>query len=200
MAAMNNYSIHLLPKSYDKPTWTQLVNQQKGLRLKALQTSPESFSSTYERESTFTFSDWEGRLKNPNAYTFVAVQLFDGEKGTEIPLEDVAKRDWVGTVVIVGPINAESEFGHFGIAGLFVLPEARGMGLGQRLVEVAVEHGKNVARERGLKHAMVQVSVKSGNGKVLKMYERLGFTVQEDEEGEIKLELSCVLQVTSTGS
>jgi ribosomal protein S18 acetylase RimI-like enzyme len=196
------YTVTLLPHSHPDPnTWASLVSHHKNLRLRSLQISPESFSSTFEREVAFTDSDWENRLKNPLAYTFIAAKVptslkENGERGDE--LDDAVHGEWVGMTVLVGPLDelpnnltpnskadgapqrkevpVESE-----IFAVFVSPEARGLGLGKRLSEASIAQGKVLGREKGAKEVVVRLSVARGNGKAKSLYEKLGFRIAEDE-------------------
>jgi hypothetical protein len=74
----SRYSTIQLPRSFDdNPDGVQLLDQlarrSKLLRLDALRTNPEAYASSYEREILFTDKQWEDRVKNPSARTFVAV-------------------------------------------------------------------------------------------------------------------------------
>jgi hypothetical protein len=50
------------------------VEQYKAFRLLSLKTDPDAFGSTWEREIAFTDDTWYGRLANPKAATFLALQ------------------------------------------------------------------------------------------------------------------------------
>jgi hypothetical protein len=64
------------------------VERYKAFRLLALQTAPEMFGSTYERELAFTDDVWHARLANLGATTFIATR------------EDRV----IGTITTVGPL------------------------------------------------------------------------------------------------
>ena len=72
----------------DDATVQSNLARYKAFRLLSLQTAPEMFGSTYEREVAFTDDMWLDRLKNPLATTFLAVQ---------------ADRV-IGTITTVGPL------------------------------------------------------------------------------------------------
>ena len=178
--------ILLLPKCHHDPVaWAILIAKQKGLRLQSLLTSPESFSSTYERESSFDDSDWEARLQNPLAYTYIARSRLQPSLSTnhvhtpEETLGIFLHSDWVGSATLFGPATTGSDSDEsvvMDVYGLFVLPEARGSGLGSALLDRCVEHARNVARGMKVHKAVVRVSVARGNEKVLRLYEKVGFT------------------------
>ncbi|KAJ5771245.1 uncharacterized protein N7511_003296 [Penicillium nucicola] len=111
-------AVMLLPKTFSTPAdLDNVVSRYKDLRLQALWSDPNSFSSTYERESRFTFDTWRSRIQNPVAKTFVAV--IDGDE--KIPgkatclnsgriehmihgdLSKLLQSEWVGTVKLLGP-------------------------------------------------------------------------------------------------
>lgn len=195
MATAPSPSILRLPKSHPKPsTWRTLIAKQKALRLKSLLTSPESFSSTYEREIAFTDADWEARLRNPSACTLVAVKESSASHGNSTDddeSEAVAETayldsEWLGSVVLVGPEEKPEEQHKsaqtttFDIYALFVLPEARGAGLGSALIRSAASEAQKLvpsatANANVNRTVVIRASVARGNERVLKLYERAGF-------------------------
>ena len=194
------HRVHLLPKSHPDPTtWAHIVSAQKTFRLHALKTSPESFSSSYAREAAFTDSEWEARLQNPLALTLVAVKSPPTEASTTEEDNDSAqtciKGEWEGTAVLVGPLPPKSDRDTtvFEIFGLFVLPSARGHGIGARLIETAISEAVARAGEGGgARRVVVRVRAAAGNAKVVGLYERSGFGIvegREAEDGEILMEL-----------
>ncbi|PSN72965.1 hypothetical protein BS50DRAFT_629059 [Corynespora cassiicola Philippines] len=196
-------AIYLVPKSCtDLGIWAILLSRQKELRLNSLKTSPESFSSTYEREVTFSDKQWEARLMNPLAFTFAAVtrQATDSHP-TADGLKEIVENEWVGQAVLVGPIhrtpapadsgqtNSDLESGatdflHFDIHGLYVLPWARGFGLGKQLMRAAVSHARSLSQQAGAKDVIVRVSVVASNSQALALYKGLGFQTLEPEESK----------------
>jgi ribosomal protein S18 acetylase RimI-like enzyme len=96
------------------------VASMRALRLRALQTDPSSFGSTYEREAAFDDDVWEERVERgasgDDAATFVAL---------------VAEEP----VGLVSGFRDEEEPDLFDVVGMWVAPEARGRGVGRRLLE-----------------------------------------------------------------
>jgi GNAT superfamily N-acetyltransferase len=155
---MTSNKVYLLPKLHPELSiWRRIIDRQKDLRLLSLQLSPDSFTSTYAREVNFTHRDWEARLQNPVASTFVAI----GPPEEEIEgghVDDPLSGTWVGMVVLVGPLRRFDEqkrqmskstydgsvahYFEFELCGMFVLPYAQGTGLGKALVTSAVDHAK----------------------------------------------------------
>ncbi|KAJ4354397.1 uncharacterized protein N0V89_006133 [Didymosphaeria variabile] len=194
MAAAPSYSIVRLPKSHSHPpTWKALIAKQKTLRLQSLLTSPDSFSSTYEREIAFTDADWEARLQNPSAYTLIAVKSTASRAGNDRDEgrldSDYLDGEWVGSVVLVGPEEKHgSPFATFDICALFVLPEARGTGLGGKLIESAASEAQRLAGVAS--KVLIRAGVARGNERVLKLYERAGF-LERGIEAEAGLEMDA---------
>ena len=177
--------ILLLPRSHHDPVaWATLVAKQKALRLQSLLTSPASFSSTYERESAFSESDWVSRLQNPLAYSYIARRGLQPAPSTnhvrtpEEVLQTFLNSEWVGSATLYGPAitgDRSDDSVVMDIYGLFVLPEARGSGLGNALLEGCVGHARDLGRDMKVHKVTVRVSVAHGNKKVLKLYEKVGF-------------------------
>ncbi|KAF2189556.1 hypothetical protein K469DRAFT_658487 [Zopfia rhizophila CBS 207.26] len=194
------YTITLLPKDYPDPsTWDEMISRQKDLRLLSLQIAPDSFSSTFSRESQFTREDWEARLKNPQAFTFIASPSSNSKSSPAPPISTfkITQEPWIGSAVLLGPLplstnppshpstkasgrsELRSEENHitFEICALFVMPEARRLGVGNALFEAVIVHGKSIARERGCSLVCFRVSTAESNKEALRLYEKLGFKV-----------------------
>jgi GNAT superfamily N-acetyltransferase len=85
----------------------------RDIRLAALQDAPQAFESTYQREARFTEAQWRGRIKD-RAVTFFA--HLD---------EDPAPAGIAGVFVDDGAAE---------LVSMWVLPAARGRGVGAALV------------------------------------------------------------------
>ncbi|KAI1972570.1 hypothetical protein LOZ55_005740 [Ophidiomyces ophidiicola] len=89
-------------------------------RLRALQTDPSAFSSTYEREVQFQDNDWIKRLLNPLAQSFVALVKSDNlspagnsiwdesDKSSKSGVDHdhlklLSENEWAGMIVLMGP-------------------------------------------------------------------------------------------------
>jgi ribosomal protein S18 acetylase RimI-like enzyme len=118
------------------------------LRLRALQEAPYAFSSSLERERDRSAQDWEELASS--AVIFVAVE----------------NDRWLGMVGAYVPDDAPEKVG---IWGTWVDPEARGRGLGRRLMDAAIEW----ARYRGA--ARVDLSVTDQADAAHALYQQLGF-------------------------
>lgn len=150
--------------------------QYRKLRLNALKTSPESFSSTYAIESSFGDEVWEQRLCEKGKETFIcaASQVTSGDT------------EWVAQVTLRGPLNrseydlptesgqpsADSEAELWQMLSLFNLPEHRGRGLGKRLCQEALLY---LEKERHASSLVVRLMVKPQNTATVRLYQSLGF-------------------------
>jgi putative hydrolases of HD superfamily len=120
----------------------------KQIRLRALADSPKVFASTLQREEAFDSGVWAARLADDRTATLLAVRDGGG----------------VGTaaVRIETPEHAQ-------LLGMWVAPEARGLGVGHRLIDAALD----VARERGVRTLGLWVTEANEHARAL--YERAGF-------------------------
>lgn len=152
--------------------------QYRNLRLKALKTSPESFSSTYDIESSFGDEVWEQRLCEKGKETFICAASHATSGDTE----------WVAQVTLRGPLkrseydlptesgqpsadpDVDTEF--WQMLSLFNLPEHRGRGLGKKLCQEALLY---LEKERPASSLLVRLMVKPQNTATVHLYQSLGF-------------------------
>lgn len=124
----------------------------RSLRLTALETSPEAFGASHAEEATQPVSFFASRLSpEPPGQVFGAF------------LGDVL----VGMAGFGGSNSAKSR--HKGrLWGVYVMPAARGHGLGGKLVSAVIEHAR--------RHVLIlQANVVTSNRTAYLLYERLGF-------------------------
>ena len=93
----------------------------RAVRLRALETDPESFGSTHAREAAFADEVWEERVSRGAAGDDASTLLALG--GREEP------------VGLVSAFRDEADASVFEVVGMWVAPEARGQGLGRRLLD-----------------------------------------------------------------
>jgi GNAT superfamily N-acetyltransferase len=96
------------------------VGVARELRLRALKTDPSSFGSTYEREAAFADEIWEERVAR-------------GARGDDAATLLAFRAD--EAVGLVSGFRDEEEATVFDVVGMWVAPEARGEGIGRRLLE-----------------------------------------------------------------
>jgi ribosomal protein S18 acetylase RimI-like enzyme len=115
----SHFKVIQLPRRYDSSQSQKLLRalaeKSKILRLEALKTNPEAFSSTYEREIAFEDVVWEDRLKNPSARTFVGLDLgnhehHDTEDEKPVDFAAAIAAPWVGVIVLLGPRALDGAF------------------------------------------------------------------------------------------
>jgi ribosomal protein S18 acetylase RimI-like enzyme len=132
----------------------------RGIRLEALSLAPEAFGSTFARESAKPLAWFAARLES--AAVFGA---FDGSNLLGI----------AGFFVNQGQKEA-----HKGaLWGMYVRPNARAAGHGQRLVEAVVEHARRHVE-------VLQLTVVSGNEPARRLYAKLGFVEYGIEKNALK--------------
>jgi ribosomal protein S18 acetylase RimI-like enzyme len=100
-----------------EPSDVPLVRQ---MRLRALATDPASFGSTYEHEAAFTEETWVERVTQSSAGEEAATLI--ALRGDE-------------PIGLVTAVRDEARGELFHVFGMWVAPEARGEGLGRRLLE-----------------------------------------------------------------
>jgi GNAT superfamily N-acetyltransferase len=124
----------------DWPAW-------RGIRLRALQDSPEAFGSTYEREVGFTETEWRERTGAPDS---VSVLAHDGERP-------------------VGMGGGFSDLpGWLHVVAMWVEPAARGRGVGRAVLR-ALETWADEHRLR------LHLDVSIANDAARAVYTRYGF-------------------------
>ena len=74
----------------------------RNLRLRALETEPSFFSSSYTTESQHLLSFWTKRLQNPQAKTFAVVPT-DALSQHYMDSKHTLERPWSGMLVLLGP-------------------------------------------------------------------------------------------------
>ncbi|KAM0720752.1 hypothetical protein Q7P37_004889 [Cladosporium fusiforme] len=140
------------------------------------------------------------RLQKPKRTTIVAAEVGDDDKAwTEAP--------WAGQLTLLGPFtraeyltpylethqsehqlsqevlnatfeavdSSDTSAVYWHMTALYVLNEHRRQGLGDQLCRKAFEH---IEQQQGNTGSELRIVIKPSNGVVLKMYERLGFTVK----------------------
>ncbi|KAG8916869.1 hypothetical protein FRC01_002816 [Tulasnella sp. 417] len=158
-----------IPSSYIirqlKPTDALLF---RTLRLEALSTSPDSFSSTVAREEAFSMDVWEERTTR-TAFAFELATSPGSAPGDEATLQEHP----VGMVAYYWVEPKETPLAH--LVGLWVHPAHRGKGLGSALVEWVVAQVLPSWTDNAAPKCMLQLEVGERNKEVIPMYERLGF-------------------------
>jgi len=218
----SRYEIYTLPRSpAGASKWLKLREKLKEFRLHSLKVDPEAFASTYADEVKFSDEIWEKRMTNPLAIHLSAVRLAsDDETHEKDDLSALIENDWLGSMVVIGPkedgtaglhasrspweITAPDKSSSdeaakalpvYQLNGVFVTPDARGLGIGKKLTVATIEAAISSARSLGFKAIRMQVRVEADNAAAKKLYSSCGFgavgresyAVKEKEKNGIKI-------------
>ncbi|PPQ95138.1 hypothetical protein CVT25_010637 [Psilocybe cyanescens] len=177
------------------------IAMYKRVRLSGLQTNPEAFGSTYEREYSFPDSTWISRVNTKGRCTLMSVAsvLEDNVTGTEESAIAIGTLSVLGPEMLAGlpqdppyPQHIADEEGMgrvdvYMLVGMWVQPEYRGKGVGRMLVDRALEvvkHAKECAV--GNTKKVVLLLVHDDQHDAMHLYRKAGFTEQERVDHEEK--------------
>ncbi len=124
----------------------------RSIRLASLQTNPEAFGSTYEREAAFDEATWRARLSG-------------SDPGPKAVFVDELEGEAIGTAAA---IDVETDPAPM-LIGMWVQPSARGTGAGKRLVAAAIAWVVDRQAEAMLLHVV------HDNEPAIALYESCGF-------------------------
>ncbi|EPE36334.1 Acyl-CoA N-acyltransferases (Nat) [Glarea lozoyensis ATCC 20868] len=168
----------------DDATVRSYVERYKAFRLLSLQTAPDMFGSTYEREIAFSEDTWLGRLSSPMATTFLAIQ----------------ENRVIGTITTVGPLpflpeeiaptsnpwtaldgtNKKPLYSHFRVNGMFTLPDVRGRGVAKALMRESIKQAIQDATDSETEY-MSSIVVDADNPSAVGLYRKFGYhTIGEE--------------------
>lgn len=211
MAKDMSYTIVALPKdTLGEADFRMLVTRARDFRLESLQLAPESFGITYEVEASKEPKFWNNRVANPQATTFIACRYgqMEIEKVKDDHVKRILEAEWLGSIILLGPKYGVADFAlnispwqildqdsrlvgdrdrdsemlrHYLINGMFVVPTARGLGLGKALVTTALEHAMKQTRESGAETMMCTIIVDKENDPARNLYLKSGFEVIKEE-------------------
>lgn len=204
------YATHVLPQSdsADTATYAEAYSQ---LRLKGLQQSPGSFSSTFEEELRLSNDEKIERLLRKKRSVIIAAV----DSGDSTPL---CSQEWVGSVTILGPMTRDEYLAPFAdkdlksqwpslatttksaasnsktisywhMTALYVDATHRRQGLAKKLCDAAFQ-----MIEQETEHSLheLRIIIKHGNFGVAQMYEALDFAA-------IELNATLAEAVTASG-
>ncbi|WP_168708631.1 GNAT family N-acetyltransferase [Hydrogenophaga sp. PAMC20947] len=131
----------------------------QALRLRGLKEHPEAFTSSHEEDLARPLDAAEARLTDSPALPHDA--FFGGWRSNQL----------IGVVGMQGRYR-QKERHTATVVGLFVVAEARGLGVGDALMQALLRHARHCSALRQL-----DLTVTAGNDPARQLYERLGFCV-----------------------
>jgi ribosomal protein S18 acetylase RimI-like enzyme len=137
------------------------------LRLSALQNNPEAFGSSYEESVVLPLEAFAERIPDKNSESVIFVAEVEGKL--------------VGMMGFLRSDRLKQKHSS-SIWGVYVAPEARGHGLGRKLMDAIMTHAKQV---EGLRK--VTLSVITSNTAALKLYQSFGFEIWGTELEALKV-------------
>ncbi|KIK69904.1 hypothetical protein GYMLUDRAFT_53041 [Collybiopsis luxurians FD-317 M1] len=174
-----SYSVDRIPY----PPRQDHVSKYTSIRLLALTTNPECYSSTVEQELAFSVDQWRERIDNTDRVTFIATTA---ASSSSVPALDDDSATWVGIVTLLTPEFLEKEsdnlpakFRKFGkwsgsshiLVSMWVHPEHRRRGVGKVLMDAAVEWAKKDAPQWNA----IVLEVLDTNRGAAALYKQMGF-------------------------
>lgn len=132
------------------------------LRLRAIQDSPQAFLDTEEQTRTFPEKKWRQRLA-------------DAAAGKNWQLFAKLDKQLVG---MIGAFRGDEDTQNASVTavGLWVAPEARGKGVGRKLMETLLDSLKRKSIKT------VHLSVNAEQAVAVALYKKLGFQIVEEKE------------------
>lgn len=131
--------------------------EYKELRLRALKTEPQAFSSSHAKETTYPDEKWQERLKSANEG--ITSWMYFARKGN-------------GLVGMIGGYRDENNLRNHTaqIWGVYVDPEYRGKGIAKSLKSILID---SMAQNIDINTIKLEVNTDQGSAK--KLYEHFGF-------------------------
>ena len=194
------YSIALLPAQYDND-WLlhRYADKLRELRLRALKSNLESFSSSFAQEKQEPHEFWTNRIADSKARHYVAIRHNADSREDAIieGAETTLQSEWVGGLVRLGPkivdrcsfsnesswhdetdrANLENARGAaYHLGGFYVAPEARRQGLGARLIRAALDTIAADCQIAKWSEAICTVGTEHSNTNPQRLFARMGFS------------------------
>jgi ribosomal protein S18 acetylase RimI-like enzyme len=197
---MPHISVHLLPKNIpdDSPSWEKYAWRVRATRLDSLKLDPDSFISSYESESKQPIEFTIGRLKEPQAWTFLVVRTPNEEASTSSDVLLHNDTEYLGFCVLIdvrkaSPTMAEREGSDrsnpgedWFMAAVYVDKSIRGTGAGKKMIQFGLDTIQKFSRESGTDSAVCVTNAVHGNSRALALYKKLGFEVVDEDDVEEK--------------
>lgn len=121
----------------------------------------------YSYENTLVFED-EGKVLG-------SINAYDGSKLFELRKPFLAYLAEYHHARNINP-DAETEEGEFYLDSISVNPSSQGKGIGKLLIKAGVDWGKKLG------HRKIGLLVEQSNENALKLYKKMGFSVQNEKQ------------------
>jgi ribosomal protein S18 acetylase RimI-like enzyme len=175
------HSVHTLPQvDPEESTFREYSRRLRDLRLKSLQSDPGSWISAYESEVNQPPEFWWNRLKEPRVIHHVLVKS-DPEADPSDIHSALLAGEWLGFVVMIIP-TAEDKSPEYSMSALYIDAQARGLGLGKRMVHKVIETVRQHKARAGEESPFCTTNVRHGNDSALTLYQKLGFRVIDADQ------------------
>ncbi|KAJ4159359.1 uncharacterized protein LMH87_008264 [Akanthomyces muscarius] len=154
------------------------LNKYKPFRLQALQTDPQFFGSTYEKEVAKDDDFWRQRVSRPIATTFVAVLTHERRVVSSLTLIRGGQPSSL-LAMAAGLVPEERDKDsatllHWAVNGVYTAPDARRQGIAKAVFEKALAFSFAAAEMEG-KSCLVSIYAREENEVAIGMYQRMGF-------------------------
>lgn len=136
------------------------------IRLAALKSNPEAFSSSYAEEIDYPLETFENRLTIGHFFTFGAF------------VDD--KLSGVVTLIIETKVKTKHRAN---IVAMYVRPEMRKSGIGRRLMTEAINKAKEIEEIK-----QIYLTVTSSNERAKNLYKSLGFRTYGIDKNGLKVD------------
>ena len=211
MAGDTRHAISALPKQgRGRTDMETITHRARDFRLKSLQLAPESFGITYEMEMAKGPDYWSNRVTNPKATTFIAYRSNATKfgDGVEDHIQECLGAEWLGSIILLGPKSGIAKFSantspwvvmdqasedlenltreakparHYLINAMFVMPAARGLGVGKALVNSALDHAVKQTKESNFETMRCTIFTDKDNDSARELYLKSGFEIVGEE-------------------
>lgn len=154
------------------------------------------FGARYEVEVTKDDDFWRGRALNPQASSFLALDVStDAVLSSLTMIRDIplslAVRMKYGLGLSAAP--GDDSIVTWAVNAVYTAKEARRKGMSAALLKASLEHTARISKE-GKKDSVVTVQTLSGNDVAKRMYEKAGFEVVQHIAGDKDHCLLALLQ------
>ncbi|KAM3487878.1 hypothetical protein MY3957_008817 [Beauveria namnaoensis] len=154
------------------------LSKYKPFRLEALQTDPQFFGATYEKEVARDDGFWRQRLSRPSTTTFVAIRNQDLRVLSSLTLVRGTQPSSVLAMAAgLAPEERDKDSKtllHWAVNAVYTAADARRQGIAKAVFEKALAFSFSTAETEG-KSCLVSISAREENQVAIDMYLRMGF-------------------------